>query len=45
MITASGFCSKCQRDVYLAKDEDIVCPVCSSALAPVESQPPEIFLG
>ena len=33
---AIAFCAACGQDVYLAQDEDDVCPVCAGGLAETE---------
>lgn len=34
MSVTIAFCPTCQRDVHLAGDESLTCPVCSAALIP-----------
>ncbi len=42
-MVAEAFCSRCQRTVYIGKDDGDGCPVCSTPL--VAQSEPEIQLA
>ena len=37
-----AFCHTCQRNVYLPKNQDPYCPVCSEVLVPENEVQPEV---